>query len=425
MDRSPLIRDPGQASGGYVASSTMVGTGSGLSLPAGAKYSFDLAVIHKANLPTHDDSHGNLGVETLDTTAIHPPDEGDLPLTNLDNPMVYHAPMADYDAPSEPQFMSAPVQASDGSSAAHNLIKLWQQEGVSTSNTGYAALPSGEGMTFLRGQADLSSLIAILQGFGIELAANDLSDLKALLLEGKKVIIMMIQKSGTITVLHIHPAGNNQALIITEVGVQSAPINIDSLAALLNSFAANEEVTLLTLFTHTEVTISLPTAPLPQTQSSSASASVSASTSASASAPDWLTTAILDYIQQSLKFSAPTLLPAVHHGAVQELQDTHDQASLEILMPTYGFHPGPTEGTALKNVEQLSADQTPFIVQLIGQNQQAIAINLQPDSAGDVTLTLSGQHFVIDSRDVGALFDWIINNFAPLVRIFILAALFL
>ncbi|WP_152558782.1 hypothetical protein [Endozoicomonas numazuensis] len=417
MGRSLLFRDPGQASGGYVASSTMVGTSSGLTLPAGAKYSFDLTVINKAIVPSHDDSHSNLGVETLDTTTVtHPPVENDPPLVEPDNLMVYQPPMANYDTLTEPQFMFAPVQASEGSSVAHNLIKLLQQEGYQTSSGGSSTLPGGEGMLLLRGEAELSALISILPTFNIELAAHSLSDLKALLLSGKKVIIRMIQKNGTITVIHIHPADNAQALIITEIGMQSASIPIDSIITLLNTFLTNEEVTLLTLFTHTEVTNDLPTALFPQTQGVTATASVTA--------PASLATAIIDYIQR-LQHSSPVIPPDINYGAVQELQDTHDQASLDILMTTYGLQSIPTEDTALQNIEEFSTTQTPFMAQLIVPNQPATVISLQPDSAGDVTLTVSGQHFVIDRRNVGELFDWIINQFKPVIKIFILMALFL
>ncbi|MGI9278576.1 MAG: hypothetical protein ACR2PX_02980 [Endozoicomonas sp.] len=413
MDRSRLLRDPGQASGGYVASSTMVGTGSGLSLPAGAKYSFDTTLVHKGSVPTHDDSHTNLGVEVASDVSATPhlPGEDDPSPKEPDTPMVYQAPMTQYHTSSEPQFMSAPVQVSEGSSVAHNLIKLLKQEGYGTSGSGGSVLPSGEGMLLMRGDAELNALISILSGFNIELAAHSLSELKTLLLSDKKVIIRMIQKDGTITVIHIHPVENNQALIITEVGMQSVPVNIDEIITLLNTFLVNEEVTLLTLFTHAGVTDSLPTAPLHQTQG--------------ASTPASLTTAIIEYIQQQLKFSAPQLPPAIHNDAIYELQATHDQASLALLMPTYGFQPGSEEGTSLQNIEELSATQTSFMAQLIAPNQQATVINFQPDSTGGVTLTLSGQHFVIDRRDVGQFFDWIINQFRPVVRIFILAALFI
>ncbi|WOG28807.1 hypothetical protein [Endozoicomonas sp. 8E] len=419
MESSRLLLDQGQVSGGYVASSAMVGTRSGLSLPATARYSFDGSAVHKPGFPAHDDSHGNLAVESIATISEtpstkeghNPPSqEGNIPRL-YDALLALHGTLVEVEAEivTEAEALPTPVQVTEAFSIAHSLIELLEQEGYKISGTEARVLRRGEVMMLLREEAELSALVSLLTDFNIEFASHSLSDLKSLLLSGKSIIVRIIQKNGMITLIHIHPAENDQARIITEVGMQSMPINIDNMITLLNGFLASEGLTDLAMFTHEGVVDTLPDDP--------------AYTSQGAMLTNSLTVAITEYIQE-LAFSSPETPPIEHTGAIQELSKTHDQAKLALSMTNFGFEPGPTEGSALQNVEALTGAQTPFMAQLIAPDQQVTVINFQPEASGDVILSLSGQHFVIDRREIGALFDWIINQFKPVIHIFILTPLF-
>ncbi len=401
MERGCLLRDERQESGGYACYSAMISARSDLSLPATAKYSFEQTAGHKSSFPTHDDLHEeNLAVESLSAET-----------TTTTTPSVAHnlIPPIEQGVYEEFQTVRPSVQDSEGSSIAYNLIERLEKRGYGISGTHASALPRGEAMLLLRDKAELPVLVSLLSDFNIKFADQSLLNLKSLLLSGKYLIIRMIQKDGMITVIHIHPVENKQALIITELGLQSSPICIENLTLLLSAFLNHEEVTELAVFTHEAV----PDDPAPSSEGATAAAMLTNS----------LTVAIIEYIQQ-LGHSSPEYPPIEHTGAIRELKKTQDQAELALSMPNYGFQPGPTEGSALQNVEALTGAQTPFMAQLMTPDQEVTVINFQPEASGDVMLSLSGRHFVIDRREIGALFDWIINQFKPVIQIFILAPLY-
>ncbi len=401
MERARLLLDPGQATGGYISSSAMVSSRSGLSLPATAKYSFEGTAEHKTSLPTHDDPHENLAVESLPAEMI-----------TTTTPSVAHNIIepAEQGGHEEFQTVRTSVQDLEGSSIAYNLIERLEKRGYGISGTHASALPPGEAMLLLRDKVELPVLLPLLSHFNIEFAAQSLLNLKSLLLSSKYLIIRMTQKDGMITVIHIHPVENQQALIITELGLQSSPICIENLPLLLSAFVYHEGVTELAVFTHEAV----PDDPAPSSEGASAGAILTQS----------LTVAIIEHIQR-LGVSSQEYAPIEHTGAIRELKKTQDQAKLALSMPDYGFQQNPAEGDALQNVEALTGAQTPFIAQLITPDQQVTVINFQPEASGDVMLSLSGQHFLIDRREIGALFDWIINQFKPLIQIFTLAPIYL
>ncbi len=448
MERGCLLRDQRQASGGYACYSAMVSPRSDLSLPPTAKYSFEGQSEHKTSLPTHDDSHENLVVESLPAETGDKSPSLTVTVKRLDNvldqinnkldealdriqsssdpeevtegPSVAHSlpaaaePTEDFlnAMPVKSKRLGTCVQESEGSSIAHNLVERLEKRGykMSSISNHASALPRGEAMLLLRNRVELPVLLSPLSDFNIKFAAQSLWDLESLLLSGSDLFIRMIHKDGMITVIYIHPVENQQVLIITELGMQSSPIPIEKLNLLFSAFMYHEGVTELAMFTHEAA----PDDPAPSSEDATAGAILTPS----------LTDAIIEHIQQ-LGVSSAEHPPIEHTGAIRELKKTQDQAELALSMPDYGFQPNPAEGDALQNVEALTRAQSPFIAQLITPDQQVTVINFQPEASGDVMLSLSGQHFLIDRREIGALFDWIINQFKPLINIFLLAPIYI